>query len=414
MASIANDEQSELKEELKNKVSEPSVSKKEQQKYVVQDFKNWDDLDLDVNILRGLYAQGYEHPSPIQSKAIDPFIKGYDLIAQAQSGTGKTCTFCTSVLQSVDPNNKNCQAILISPTRELAEQTYQVMNNIGQWMNVSTLLCIGKTNINESIQQIQEDGCSIVIGTPGRVIDMIDKNIINPKDVKMMVFDEADELLKNSFLDDFKKILRKTPTDSQICLFSASYRPENLKLTEHFMKKNTVKILIKNEMLTLDGISQFYINVEREEWKFATLLDLFGTISSCQTIVYVNTIRKANWLKEKFIDKQFTASVIHSELEQYTRREIMEEFRGGNSRILVSTDLTARGIDVQQVSVVINYDIPTNIENYLHRIGRSGRYGRKGVAINFVTNNDVRKLKEIEDFYTTQITAMPTNVDEYI
>ena len=404
MASIVSKKENENSDEISDKTK----------KYVVQDFKNWDDLDLNVNILRGLYAQGYETPSPIQSKAIHPFINGYDLIAQAQSGTGKTCTFCTSVLQIVDSSNKNCQAILISPTRELAEQTYDVMNKIGKWLNVSTLLCMGKTDINESIKKIQENGCSIVIGTPGRVIDMLDKNIINPKDIKTMVFDEADELLKNSFLDDFKKILRKTPTNSQICLFSASYRPENLKLTEMFMNKNKVKILIKNEMLTLDGIKQFYINVEREEWKFATLIDLFGTISSCQTIVYVNTIRKASWLKEKFIEKQFTAAVIHSELQQHERREIMEEFRGGNSRILVSTDLTARGIDVQQVSVVINYDIPTNIENYLHRIGRSGRYGRKGVAINFVTNNDVRKLKDIEDFYTTQITAMPATVDEYI
>ena len=397
MSSITSNEKSE----------ETQNDNLEDKKYIVEDYPSWEDLNLKTEILRGLYAQGFENPSAIQRKAIHPFINGYDLIAQAQSGTGKTCTFCTSLLQIVDPKNKNCQALLVSPTRELAEQTREVMNRIGNWLKVSTLLCIGKTDINQSINEIEENGCTIVIGTPGRIIDMIEKKIINPSQIKTMVFDEADELLKNSFLDDFKKILRKTPTNSQICLFSASYRPENLKLTEKFMDKNKVTILIKNEMLTLDGISQFYINVEREEWKFATLIDLFGTISSCQTIVYVNTIRKANWLKEKFIEKQFTASVIHSELQQHERREIMEEFRGGNSRILVSTDLTARGIDVQQVSVVINYDIPTNIENYLHRIGRSGRYGRKGVAINFSTITDLDKIKRIEQYYNTHIPELP-------
>lgn len=419
MASIVNDEQNEKNDNtnLVENLKDMSVNNKSE-KYIEQDFDSWEDLDLKTEILRGLFAQGFEKPSPIQRKAIYPFINGYDLIAQAQSGTGKTCTFCTSLLQIVDPNNKNCQALLVSPTRELAEQTREVMNKIGKWLKVSTLLCIGKTDINQSIYEIQNNGCSIVIGTPGRIIDMIEKNIINPSQIKTMVFDEADELLKNSFINDFKKILQITPPNSQICLFSASYKPENILLTNKFMKENKVKILIKNEMLTLDGITQFFINVEREDWKFDTLLDLFGTISACKTIVYINTIRKACWLQDKFIAAGYAkdggAAVIHSDLEQSERRLIMKQFREGDGRILVSTDLTARGIDVQQVSVVINYDLPTNIENYLHRIGRSGRYGRKGIAINFVTNNDIRKLKEIQDYYQTQIIAMPKSVDEYI
>ncbi len=408
MSSITSNEKSE----------ETQNDNLEDKKYIVEDYPSWEDLNLKTEILRGLYAQGFENPSAIQRKAIHPFINGYDLIAQAQSGTGKTCTFCTSLLQIVDPKNKNCQALLVSPTRELAEQTREVMNRIGNWLKVSTLLCIGKTDINQSINEIEENGCTIVIGTPGRIIDMIEKKIINPSQIKTMVFDEADELLKNSFINDFKKILQITPPSSQICLFSASYKQENILLTNKFMKKNKVKILIKNEMLTLDGITQFFINVEREDWKFDTLLDLFGTISACKTIVYINTIRKACWLQDKFVAagyaKEGGAAVIHSDLEQSERRLIMKQFRDGDGRILVSTDLTARGIDVQQVSVVINYDLPTNIENYLHRIGRSGRYGRKGIAINFVTNNDIRKLKEIQDYYQTQIVAMPKSVEEYV
>jgi len=203
------------------------------------------------------------------------------------------------------------------------------------------------------------------------------------------------------------------PPDTQICLFSATMPPEIIKMTENIMT-DPAKILVKNENLTLEGIKQFYINVEKEEWKLETLTDLYETMTITQAVIFLNTRRKVDWLKEKLGEKDFTVSSMHGDMDQQERDVIMKEFRTGSSRVLITTDLLARGIDVQQVSLVINYDLPNNRENYIHRIGRGGRFGRKGVAINFVTQDDVRILKDIETFYNTTIEAMPMNVADLI
>merc|ERR1712019_267022 len=208
-------------------------------------------------------------------------------------------------------------------------------------------------------------------------------------------------------------IFRFLPDKVQCCLFSATVPSDVLDVTSHFMR-DPIKILVKRDELTLEGIKQFYIGVEREEWKLDTLCDLYETLTITQAIIYCNTRRKVDWLTEKMHSRDFTVSAMHGDMDQKERDIIMREFRSGSSRVLITTDLLARGIDVQQVSLVINYDLPTNRENYIHRIGRSGRFGRNGVAINLVTKDDIRTMKDIESFYNTQIEEMPMNVADLI
>ncbi|KAL7982958.1 hypothetical protein Chor_013564 [Crotalus horridus] len=287
---------------------------------------SFDDMNLSESLLRGIYAYGFEKPSAIQQRAILPCIKGYDVIAQAQSGTGKTATFAISILQQIQ----------------------KVVMALGDYMGASCHACIGGTNVRAEVQKLQMEAPHIIVGTPGRVV-----------------------------------------------LLSATMPMDVLEVTKKFMR-DPIRILVKKEELTLEGIRQFYINVERE------------------AVIFINTRRKVDWLTEKMHARDFTVSAMHGDMDQKERDVIMREFRSGSSRVLITTDLLARGIDVQQVSLVINYDLPTNRENYIHRIGRGGRFGRKGVAINMVTEEDKRTLRDIETFYNTSIEEMPLNVADLI
>jgi len=253
----------------------------------------------------------------------------------------------------------------------------------------------------------------MVVGTPGRVYDMIVKRHLPVDDLQVFVLDEADEMLSTGFKEQIYDIFKLLPPDVQVCLFSATMPPEILDLTSKFMR-DVVRILVKKDELTLEGIRQFYVGIEREEWKLETLCDLYETLTISQAIIYCNLRRKVDFLAAELAKRDFTVSVMHADLDQRERDLVMREFRSGSTRVLISTDLLARGIDVQQVSLVLNYDLPRNMENYLHRIGRSGRFGRKGVAINFVTKSDVRSMKEIELFYNTQIEELPMNVADML
>jgi translation initiation factor 4A len=229
----------------------------------------------------------------------------------------------------------------------------------------------------------------------------------------MFVLDEADEMLSTGFKDQVCDIFRCMPEKIQSAIFSATMPPDILEVTKKFMK-DPMKILVKNEELTLDGIKQFFIAIEREEWKLDTLMDLYQTITVTQVIIYCNTRRKVEYLTDSMIDKGFSVSQIHGDMEQRERTYVMNNFRNGKTRVLIATDIIARGIDVQQVSLVINYDIPKDKECYIHRIGRSGRHGRKGVSINFITRYDIPRLKEIESFYSTEIAEMPMTIADYL
>eukprot|EP00090_Calanus_glacialis_P009524 TRINITY_DN1790_c0_g1_i1.p1 TRINITY_DN1790_c0_g1~~TRINITY_DN1790_c0_g1_i1.p1 ORF type:complete len:417 (+),score=123.18 TRINITY_DN1790_c0_g1_i1:57-1307(+) len=374
--------------------------------------ENFDDMDLKEELLRGIYAYGFEKPSAIQQRAIVPCIKGMDVIAQAQSGTGKTATFSIAVLQKIDTGLRETQALMLAPTRELAQQIQKVVMSLGDYMGAQCHACIGGTSVREDMRKLDE-GQHIVVGTPGRVFDMISRKILRPNYIKQFVLDEADEMLSRGFKDQIYDVFRHLNQETQVILLSATMPDEVLEVTSRFMRE-PIRILVKKEELTLEGIRQFYISVEREEWKLDTLCDLYETLTITQAVIFSNTRRKVDWLTEKMHERDFTVSAMHGDMDQKERDVIMREFRSGSSRVLITTDLLARGIDVQQVSLVINYDLPTNRENYIHRIGRGGRFGRKGVAINFITEEDKRALQDIEKFYNTQIDEMPMNVADLI
>jgi translation initiation factor 4A len=373
---------------------------------------SFDDMNLKDDLLRGIYAYGFEKPSAIQQRGILPILSGHDTIAQAQSGTGKTATFSISVLQKIEAKVNQTQALILAPTRELAQQICKVVRNLGDFLNVSCHACIGGTLVRDDIRFLQQ-GQQIVVGTPGRVYDMINRKVLSLAQTKMFVLDEADEMLSRGFKDQIYDVFQHLPGEVQVCLFSATMPNDILDISNRFMR-DPKRILVKRDELTLEGIKQFYVAVDKEEWKFDTLCDLYETLTITQAIIYCNTRRKVDWLTDKMGQRDFTVSSMHGDMTGHERELIMKEFRSGSSRVLITTDLLARGIDVQQVSLVINYDLPPNRENYIHRIGRSGRFGRKGVAINFVTDQDTRAMRELEAHYNTQIEEMPMNVADLI
>ncbi|CDR37446.1 CYFA0S01e10726g1_1 [Cyberlindnera fabianii] len=371
---------------------------------------SFDDLNLKKEILRGIYGYGYEAPSSIQQRAILPIVEERDVLAQAQSGTGKTATFTISALQRIDESLKATQALILAPTRELALQIQKVVLAIGSHMDITVHASIGGTSMQEDIDALRK-GAQVVVGTPGRVLDMIERRFFKIDAIKMFILDEADEMLSSGFKEQIYNIFTLLPGSTQVVLLSATMPQDVLEVTSKFMR-NPVRILVKKDELTLEGIKQFFVNVEKEQYKFDCLCDLYESISVTQAVIFCNTRAKVEQLTEQLTANQFTVSAIHSDLSQQERDTIMKEFRTGSSRILISTDLLARGIDVQQVSLVINYDLPSNKENYIHRIGRGGRFGRKGVAINFVTERDIYMMREIEKFYSTQIEELPDTVSD--
>lgn len=375
-------------------------------------YETFESMGLHENLLRGIFAYGFEHPSAIQQKGIVPFGKGLDVIQQAQSGTGKTATFCAGILQNLDYDRVECQALVLAPTRELAQQIEKVMRTIGDYLGVKCHACVGGTSVREDARVLGA-GVHVVVGTPGRVYDMLRRRALRADSIRMFVLDEADEMLSRGFKDQIYDIFQLLPPSIQVGVFSATLPPEALEITRKFMNK-PVRILVKRDELTLEGIKQFYVNVSKEDWKLDTLCDLYETLAITQSVIFANTRRKVDWLTDQMRARDHTVSATHGDMDQNTRDVIMREFRSGSSRVLITTDLLARGIDVQQISLVINYDLPHNPENYLHRIGRSGRFGRKGVAINFVTDDDADLLKDIQRFYSTVVEELPANVQELI
>jgi len=378
----------------------------------VEVMASFDGMGLKEELLRGIYAYGFEKPSAIQQRAITPIMKGRDVIAQAQSGTGKTATFSISALQAIDTQTRDTQVLVLSPTRELATQIQKVIYALGDSMSVQVHACIGGKSVSEDIKKL-ETGVHIVSGTPGRVFDMIQKRSLKTRNIKMLVLDEADEMLSRGFKEQIYDVYRYLPPNTQVVLVSATLPHEVLEMTTKFMS-DPIRILVKRDELTLEGIKQFFVAVEREEWKFDTLCDLYDTLTITQAVIFCNTKKKVDWLTDKMRQANFTVSKMHGDMLQKERDAIMSEFRSLASRVLITTDIWARGIDVEQVSLVINYDLPNNRELYIHRIGRSGRFGRKGVAINFVKSDDIRILRDIEQFYSTQIDEMPMNIADIL
>ena len=377
----------------------------------IPEIKTWDDLQLDTNILRSIYSYGFENPSEIQKKAIPSIKAGRDLIAQAQSGTGKTGAFVIGALSQLDVSIKTTQIIVLAPTHELVTQTCAVFNSLSDYIDgIVIRKLVGGTAVMDDIQELRSNPPHVVVGCTGRVFDMIKRRALSTRDVKICILDEADEMLSIGFKDQIYNIFQQLPSNVQIALFSATMPPAILQLTERFMR-DPIKITMQPQELNLEGIKQYFIAINSDYEKLDVLKDLFSRLTVFQTIIYANDVRRVKDLHEMMTKEGFAVCCIHREMTKQERADTITQFRQGNYRMLISSNITARGIDVQQVNTVINFDIPRSVDVYLHRIGRSGRWGRKGVAINFVTKTDVRQMRYIESHYKTNIEEMPEDLN---
>lgn len=375
-------------------------------------IQTWDEYNIKSELLRGIYAYGFENPSEIQKRAILPIINNRDIFAQAQSGSGKTGTFSIGTLQNIDTKINATQAIILAPTHELAKQISNVITNLGAFMDglvIKTI--IGGTSIQQDNADIRVKQPHIVVGCTGRIYDMIVRKYLKVSNVKMLVLDEADELLSKGFKDQIYNIFQYLSKDLQLVLFSATMPDDILKITQKIMH-NPVKITMKKEQLNLECIKQYFVALRDDINKYDTLKDLFSIISVNQCIIYCNNVKRVIDLQNAMTNDGYSVCSIHSSMDKTEREKVFANFRLGTYRVLISSNITARGIDVQQVSTVINFDIPKCVNTYLHRIGRSGRWGRKGMAINFITKRDVFTMKKIESHYNISIDELPSNIKE--
>ena len=375
------------------------------------EHKEFSNLGINEDLLKGIFIHGFKNPSPIQIKGIKAINTGNDCILQSQSGTGKTGTYLLGIMNNISDNEKS---IIISPTRELAKQIYDVAIEIAKYSKLKVGLYIGGSNINEDFKNIKN--CNIIIGTIGRVNHIFQKKKYLYNYVKIFVCDEADNIFDNNVNKDIYNIISSIKNETQKILISATLNNYVFSVSEKFLE-NPIKILLKKTEIAVDLISQFYIDTEVEESKLDVFLDLYNIISTTQAIIFCNTIRKVEWLTNELTEKNFAITAIHSKMSQDERNEIVNEFRDGKTRLLLTTDLLARGIDIPQVNLVINYDLPINKETYIHRIGRCGRFGKKGVSISMVKMNDsneVRILNKMKNYYNIDINELPEDIETYI
>ncbi len=383
---------------------------------VLKEYLTFDEMGLNEQILRGVYSFGFEKPSPIQQKAIVPMIAGRDILAQAQSGTGKTGTFVIGGISNINTSLNEVQMVVIVPTRELADQITKVTKGIGAFMDLRVHTATGGPPVHEDLAVLQQSRSRpphvphVLVVTPGRFYDLLNRKAVNPSTVRVLVMDEADQMLEARFREQIHCILALGwPTTTQVALLSATMIPELAEVAKSLLR-DPVQILLEAEKVSLEGINQYYVEMEREDQKLETLCDLYDHLSIQQANIFVNTRAKAEWLAEHMKKRGFDLSFIHGEMEVEERRRRMDDFRAGKSRVLISTDLLARGIDVHQVSLVINFELPIQRENYIHRIGRSGRYGRKGASINLITERERRAQAEIEAFYGKKVLDLPADL----
>ena len=372
-------------------------------------YETFDDMNLEDDLARGVCSYGFERPSKIQSYAIIPMKENRDILAQSQSGTGKTGAFVVGSLSCVNKSLQAPQVLVLCPTRELAQQTEKVARAIGQYIDLKVLSATGGNQVRNDSAALRA-GAQFIVGTPGRIYDLILRGDLKLDDMRVVILDEADQMLEDLFAEQVKCIMDfKFPPKTQLALFSATMPADVLALAEKLLQ-SPVRILLPPDEVTLKGIDQFHVALPREEWKFDALLDIYQHLKINQALIYVNKRQKAEQLAKKMSESGFTLECIHGEMDVAERKKRMDDFRAGNVRVLISTDLLARGIDVQQVSVVVNFELPTNRENYIHRIGRSGRFGRKGMAINLVSGDEVAMMADIEKYYSTTIPQLPENL----
>lgn len=374
---------------------------------------SFDDMSLSDTLLRGVYAFGFEKPSGIQSKAILPMNSGRDILAQAQSGTGKTGTFVIGSLSRLDPAIKAPQVLIMVHTHELADQIAKVAKAIGNFMNLQVLCAIGGSQVRDNIKAL-EQGAQFIVGTPGRIYDLVNRDVLDRRNMRVLILDEADQMLEDLFYKQVMCILEKGfPEQTQVALFSATMAKEVVEVANKILR-NPLRILINSEDVPLDGIQQYFIELGREDHKFECICDLYKHLNITQALIFCNKRQKAEMLTEKMSAQGYPITCIHGEMEKTERTRRLEAFRSGATRVLVSTDLLARGIDVQQVSLVINYELPSNRENYIHRIGRCGRFGRKGTAINLILPEEEPLMKDLCESFSMKMAPMPDDLSKIV
>lgn len=369
--------------------------------YLFMETLRFDELQLDERILRAVADMGFEEASPIQAQAIPVQMEGRDIIGQAQTGTGKTAAFGIPLLQKVDPKSKKLQAIALCPTRELAIQVADEIRRLAKYMHgVKVLPIYGGQDIVKQIRSLK-DGTQIIIGTPGRVMDHMRRKTVKFDHIQTVVMDEADEMLNMGFLEDMETILSQLPEERQTVMFSATM-PQAIADIAHKFQKEPVTVKVVKKELTVPKVTQYYYEV-KPKTKVEVMCRLLDMYAPKLSVVFCNTKKGVDELVQALQGRGYFAEGLHGDLKQIQRDRVMNSFRNGRTDILVATDVAARGIDVDDVEAVFNYDLPQDDEYYVHRIGRTGRAGREGIAFSFVVGKEVYKLRDIQRYCKTKI-----------
>ncbi|KAK3817693.1 MAG: P-loop containing nucleoside triphosphate hydrolase protein [Benniella sp.] len=371
-----------------------------------EDIDNFDKIGLDYSLLRGIYTYGLQHPWAVQQRAMMPILIGLDVIMLASPMVGRTTAIMIPLIQNLKSHVSQCQAVVLVPVYEAIRQIQKFVLALSEFKKVRCHGCIGDNRLQEDTAH--PCGPLVVVGTPDLVQDMFESGTLKPEFIKTLVMDEADEMFLRGYKGTIGEILRKVDCSTQFVLSTTTMPKEVMETTSEFMPE-PIRIVVTDES-RLQGIKQFHVSVVGEEWKLDTLCDLYETLTITQVVIFCNTRKKVDWLTKKLTTREFTVSAIHSGIDEKERELAMEVFGSGSSRVLIATDFLTRGIDVRHVSVVINYDLPVRKEGYIRRIGLQDRFGRKGIALNFVTNEDRPMLKRIEQFYSIKIPEIPMNV----
>ena len=373
-------------------------------------IRNFEDLPLCPEVMKGIEELGFTELFPIQAQAIMPLLEGKDVIGQAQTGTGKTAAFGIPMVERVDPKNKRIQGLVLAPTRELAIQVAERISRFSRYTQLKVLPVYGGESINKQIRALDR-GVHIVVGTPGRVIDHLRRGTLNLSSTKVVVLDEADRMLDMGFIDDIKFILSKVPQDRQLSLFSATIDKSVMNVCHRYMK-NPEKILVSKDEIALEQLNQYYVVVNPRN-KLEYLLTMMNKNKIDKAIIFCNTRRGTDWLARKLRASRYSAEPMHAGFTQAQRERVTNAFRNGQFDFLIATDVAARGLDIQGITHIINYDVPMEAPVYFHRVGRTARMGGEGTAITLVGYGEIGELSKIKTLTKTHIEELEAVNPQY-
>jgi ATP-dependent RNA helicase DeaD len=373
-------------------------------------IENFEDLPLTPEVMKGIEELGFSNLFPIQAQAIIPLLEGKDVIGQAQTGTGKTAAFGIPMVERINPNIKKVQGLVLAPTRELAIQVAERISRFSRYSSLKVLPVYGGESINKQIRAL-ERGVHIVVGTPGRLIDHLKRGTLNLSSTKVVVLDEADRMLDMGFIDDINYILSRVPKDRQLSLFSATIDQSVMNVCHRYMK-NPEKILVSKDEIALTQMNQYYMVVNSRD-KLDYLLDILKRNNMEKAIIFCNTRRSTDWLAHKLNRHGYDAKPLHGGFTQAQRDHVTNSFRNGKLKLLIATDVAARGLDIQGITHIVNYDVPLDALVYFHRIGRTARMGNNGTAITLVGYGEIPDLNKIKTLTKTNIEELEATNPQY-